>query len=157
MSSLYRERDFLSPPEWSVGGDREQWTERITEKVTGVVTCCLSERSSGLMGSSCTNSASNRYRQREYRLPEEGTVPPAKWRKLKAEVWMSNDDCNPKDRSRSWVIRLSKKLMKNQSSMERTAKKRHCPCWKKLLPSRMIKYKTMCTQILVNGRYSIYT
>ena len=113
MRSLYRERDFLSPPEWFVGGDREQWTERRTEIVTGVVTCCLSKRSSRILGNSCAYSASNRYRRRESRLPEEGTMPPAKCRKLKAEVWMSDDDCNPNDRSRSWVIRLSKKKEKS--------------------------------------------
>ena len=28
---------------------------------------------------------------------------------------MSNDDCNPNDRSSSWVKRLSKKVMKYQS------------------------------------------
>ena len=36
------------------------------------------------------------------------------------------------------VIRLSKKFMKNQSSMVLTAKNRHCHGWKKLLLSRMI-------------------
>ena len=124
--------------EWSVGDYRERWTESIMEKVTRGVTCCISDRSSQLMGNSCTNSASNRYRWRESHHPEEGTVPHAKWLKLKAEVWMSNDDCNPNDRLRSWVIRLSKQLMKNQSSMVLTAKKRHCHGWKKLLPTRMI-------------------
>ena len=126
---------------WSVGGDREWWNERRTEIVTRVVTCCLSERSSRLLGNSCANSTYHRYRQRVSCHPEEGTMPPAKQQKLKNEVWMSNDDCNPNGRSRSWVIRLSKKFMKNQSSMVLTVKKRHCPFWKKLLPSMMIKQK----------------
>ena len=51
---------------------------------------------------------------------------------------MSNDDYNTNDRSRSWVIRLSKQIMKNKSSIILTAIKRHCHGWEKLLPSRML-------------------
>ena len=45
----------------------------------------------------------------ESRHPEEGTMPPLKSQKIKGKVWKSHEDCNPNDRSHSWVIRLSEK------------------------------------------------
>ena len=54
---------------------------------------------------------------------------------------MSNDDCNPNDRSRSWVIRLSKTFMKNPSSTVLTVKKAPLSLLKKKLAFKDDKIK----------------
>ena len=107
-------------------------------KVTGVVTCCLSDRSSQLLGNSCANSASNRYCQIESNHPKEGTVPPAKWRKIKG--WGVNVQ---------WWLQSQRQVALMGDKVIKKSYEKINPKWyygnkaplslmKKLLPSRMI-------------------
>ena len=76
-----------------------------------------------------------------------GTLPngplsschPPKGENIKAGVWMSNDDSDTNDRSRSWVLRLSKNLMKRSIVDSGNGEKGPFSFQRKKLPSRMIK------------------
>ena len=67
---------------------------------------------------------------------------------------MSNDDCNPNDRSRSWVIRLLNKFMKINCQWKKR-RKSAIVLAEKTLTFKDDKIKTMRIQILVDGRYNI--